>query len=93
MARTFVAYVSNPSEAFARLSSWAQSEGFQLSGTPTEGRFSGRPRGLAAFLYPVISGSYVLNGTEVTIQTDQDLPADQVAPRLAQVGLQLIRSS
>jgi hypothetical protein len=89
MARVFITEVANPSAAFATLSAWARSLGVSVSGDAASGRFSGRPSGLAALLYPVISGTYSVSGTTVTIQTDQDLPVGEVSKRLARAGLQL----
>jgi hypothetical protein len=89
MARVFVAMVSDPTAAFARLNSWAQSNGFQLSGSPTSGWFRGTPGGIAGLLIGEISGSYVVNGTEVTLRTDKDLPPGEVESRLAKVGLRM----
>jgi hypothetical protein len=92
MAHTFFAQVDDPNSAFARLSVWARSQGVSLSGDASSGRFSGRPPGLAALLYPVISGRYELSGNRLTIVTDQDLPANEVGKRLNEAGLRSLGS-
>jgi len=92
MPRTFIAEVSNPNEAFARLQRWADENGYYINGDQTSGRFQGTPAGLAGFVIGEISGAYSVNGNLVTIQVNKDLPSGPVANALSKHGLSLVRA-
>ncbi len=92
MARTFVADVSNPAEAFPRLKRWADNNGYTVDGDATRGSFQGTPAGVAGVLLGEISGAYSVRGTSVMIQVNKDLPEGPVANALSKHGLRLVRA-
>jgi hypothetical protein len=93
VANTFLAQVANPAEAFPRLKSWADANGYALDGNESAGRFAGTPSGFAGALIGRITGTYQVAGNLVTIRTDKSLPAGAVANALSQFGMTLVRSS
>ncbi len=92
MPRTFVAQVSNATEAFPRLKRWADNNGYDVDGDATRGSFRGTPTGVAGILIGEISGAYFVSGNSVTIRVNKDLPQGPVANALSKHGLRLVRA-
>lgn len=92
MPTTFIASSPDPAGTFQRIYAWATENGFQLQGDAGNGTFAGTPGGIAGLVIGRIQGAYWVTGNQVTIRTDKDLPASEVARRLAKFGLTLTSS-
>ena len=97
MVRVFLAAAPNPQLAFACLNTWAAASGYQLTGDSKEGVIHGDPSGrarlgLARLFYPAISCEYTVQGADVTIVTERDVPTS-FESELRKAGFLDVRST
>lgn len=74
MAKEFLAVGQDPQRLFSQIQDWAASTGVRLVGDASGGTFEGRPRGLAAIMYPVISVRMLSAGTGSPLERTRTFP-------------------
>lgn len=96
MAKVFLAEDPSPESTYARLTSWAQAQHYQLKGDSTVGVIerdaSYRPKfDLGGLLFPTFHCEFSIKGTELTISAELDVAAPLFMAGLRQAGFNEVR--